>query len=289
MANDRNWSAVDDYLAETTVAQDHALEAALADTEAAGLPSIEVSPTHGKMLHLLARIAGARNALEIGALGGYSTIWIARALPAGGKLVTLEANERHASVARANITRAGLADRVEIRVGAALDSLPKIEAEGLAPFDFVFIDADKENNANYVAWALRLSRPGTTVRRRQRGQGRPDSGREVPGSRRRRRAKNVRDDEERAATSRDRRSDRRRQGLGRLCARGRSVIADERQTERPPRGGLSNEELRAQAAIGTDLRDDRYPTKPSPAKPNVIIAQVEGSGAEMEKFSEPFA
>ncbi len=163
MANDRNWSAVDDYLAETTVAQDHALEAALADTEAAGLPSIEVSPTHGKMLHLLARIAGARNALEIGALGGYSTIWIARALPAGGKLVTLEANERHASVARANITRAGLADRVEIRVGAALDSLPKIEAEGLAPFDFVFIDADKENNANYVAWALRLSRPGTTV------------------------------------------------------------------------------------------------------------------------------
>ncbi len=115
------------------------------------------------MLHLLARIAGARKALEIGALGGYSTIWIARALPAGGRLITLEADERHASVARANVARAGLADKVEVRVGAALDSLPGIEAEGLAPFDFVFIDADKENNANYLAWALRLSRPGTTI------------------------------------------------------------------------------------------------------------------------------
>ncbi len=162
MARDTRWNAVDEYFAPI-VAQDQPLEAALAANEAAGLPPIDVSAAHGKMLHLLARIAGARKALEIGALGGYSTIRIARALPADGRLVTLEAVEEHASVARANIARAGLSDRVEVRVGAALDSLPKIEAEGLAPFDFVFIDADKENNANYLAWALRLSRPGTTI------------------------------------------------------------------------------------------------------------------------------
>ncbi len=162
MANNPRWNAVDDYFARI-VRQDEALDAALAANAAAGLPPIDVSPAHGKMLHLLARIAGARKALEIGALGGYSTIWIARALPAGGRLITLEADERHASVARANVARAGLADKVEVRVGAALDSLPGIEAEGLAPFDFVFIDADKENNANYLAWALRLSRPGTTI------------------------------------------------------------------------------------------------------------------------------
>jgi predicted O-methyltransferase YrrM len=163
LAKDKRWSAVDDYFTQSIVAQDDALEAALAASEAEGLPPIEVSAPHGKMLHLLARIAGARKALEIGALGGYSSIWIARALPADGKLVTLEAVEHHASIARANVARAGLSDQVDIRVGAALDSLPKIEAEGLAPFDFVFIDADKENNANYLAWALRLSRPGTTI------------------------------------------------------------------------------------------------------------------------------
>ncbi len=163
MAKDKRWSAVDDYFAQSIVAQDDALEAALASSEAEGLPPIEVSAAHGKMLHLLVRIAGARKALEIGALGGYSTIWIARALPADGKLVTLEAVDRHAAIARANVARAGLSDRVDIRVGAALESLPKIEAEGLAPFDFVFIDADKENNTNYLAWALRLSRPGTTI------------------------------------------------------------------------------------------------------------------------------
>ncbi len=161
--DDKRWSAVDDYLVEAVVGRDAALEAALADNEAAGLPPIDVSPTHGKMLHLLARIAGARHALEIGALGGYSTIWIARALPADGRLVTLEAVEKHAAIARANVARAGLADKVEVRVGAALDSLPKIEAEGLGPFDFVFIDADKENNANYLSWALRLARPGATI------------------------------------------------------------------------------------------------------------------------------
>ena len=163
MANDRQWRAVDDYFGEAIVHEDEALRAALAASEAAGLPPIEVSAAHGKMLHLLARIAGARNALEIGALGGYSTIWIARALPAGGRLVSLEAVEKHAAVARANVEAAGLSDKVEVRVGAALDSLPRIEAEGLGPFDFVFIDADKENNANYLAWALRLSRPGTTI------------------------------------------------------------------------------------------------------------------------------
>lgn len=162
MARDTRWNAVDEYFAPI-VAQDQPLEAALAANEAAGLPPIDVSAAHGKMLHLLARIAGARKALEIGALGGYSTIWIARALPADGRLVTLEAVEEHASVARANIARAGLSDRVEVRVGAALDSLPKIEAEGLGPFDFVVIDADKSNNPNYLSWALRLSRPGTVI------------------------------------------------------------------------------------------------------------------------------
>ena len=163
MADDKRWAAVDDYFGETIVAEDEALRATLAANEAAGLPAIDVSPAHGKMLSLLTRIAGARNALEIGALGGYSTIWIARALLPGGRLVTLEADGRHAAVARKNLARAALSDKVDIRVGTALSSLPKIEAEGLGPFDFIFIDADKENNANYLAWALRLSRPGTTI------------------------------------------------------------------------------------------------------------------------------
>ncbi len=161
--NERRWSAVDAYFTKTIVGQDGALEATLTANAAAGLPQIDVSPPHGKMLHLLARIAGAGKALEIGALGGYSTIWIARALPPQGRLISLEADERHATVARRNIARAGLSEKVEIRLGAALDLLPKIEAEGLGPFDFVFIDADKSNNANYLAWALRLSRPGTVI------------------------------------------------------------------------------------------------------------------------------
>ena len=161
--NERRWSAVDAYFTKTIVKQDAALEAALAANATAGLPQIDVSPPHGKLLHLLARMAGTRKALEIGALGGYSTIWIARALPQDGRLVTLEASETHAAVARRNIARASLSDKVEVRVAPALESLPKIEAEGLAPFDFVFIDADKSNNANYLAWALRLSRPGTLI------------------------------------------------------------------------------------------------------------------------------
>ncbi len=155
--------AVDDYFTETVVAPDPALEEALAANAAAGLPSIDVSAPQGKLIHLLARMTGARKALEIGTLGGYSTIWLASALPDGGRLMTLERSARHAEVARRNVARASLAGKVEIRTGAALETLPKIEAEGLGPFDFVFIDADKENNAAYLEWALRLSRPGTTI------------------------------------------------------------------------------------------------------------------------------
>ncbi len=163
MTGEKQWRAVDDYFVRTIIGADRPLEEALAANAVAGLPQIDVSPPHGKLLHLLARIAGAAKALEIGALGGYSAIWIARALPPDGRLVTLEADETHASVARENLARAGLSEKVEIRVGPALDNLPKIEAEGLGPFDFVFIDADKSNNANYLAWTLRLSRPGTVI------------------------------------------------------------------------------------------------------------------------------
>ena len=155
--------AVDDYFAETIVAPDRALEEALAANAAAGLPSIDVSASQGKLIHLLARMTGARKALEIGTLGGYSTIWLASALPDDGRLITLEWNARHAEVARRNVARAGLGGKVEVRTGAALKTLPKIEAEGLGPFDFVFIDADKVNNAAYLEWALRLSRPGTAI------------------------------------------------------------------------------------------------------------------------------
>jgi predicted O-methyltransferase YrrM len=161
--DERLWSAVDAYFTRTIVWQDGVLEAALAANAAAGLPQIDVSPPFGKLLYLLARAAGAVTALEIGALGGYSTIWIARALPPEGRLLTLEAAETHAAVARRNVARAALSEKVEVRLGAALDLLPKIEAEGLGPFDFVFIDADKSNYANYLAWALRLSRPGTVI------------------------------------------------------------------------------------------------------------------------------
>jgi predicted O-methyltransferase YrrM len=160
---ERQWRTVDAFFTGTIIKQDGALEAALAANAAAGLPQIDVSPPHGKLLHLLARMAGARKALEIGALGGYSAIWIARALPPDGRLVTLEADENHARIARENIARAGLTEKVDIRVGPALDNLPKIEAERLGPFDFVFIDADKSNNENYLSWALRLSRRGTAI------------------------------------------------------------------------------------------------------------------------------
>jgi predicted O-methyltransferase YrrM len=163
LTNKRQWSEVDDYFARTIVAPDRALEEALAANAAAGLPSIDVSAPQGKLIHLLARTTGARKALEIGALGGYSTIWIGRALPDDGRLLTLELNAKRADIARRNVARAGLGGKVEVRTGAALETLAKIEAEGLGPFDFVFIDADKTNNAAYLQWALRLSRPGTAI------------------------------------------------------------------------------------------------------------------------------
>ncbi|MEU9704282.1 O-methyltransferase [Streptomyces sp. NPDC047981] len=157
------WSTVDRYFTDLLAPADEALAAALADSTAAGLPEIAVAPNQGKLLSLLVAVAGARSVLEIGTLGGYSTIWMARALPADGRMVSLEYNPAHADVARANIARAGLDKIVEVRTGAALDSLPQLEAEGAGPFDFVFIDADKVNNPHYVEWALRLSRPGTVI------------------------------------------------------------------------------------------------------------------------------
>jgi predicted O-methyltransferase YrrM len=163
MTNARRWRAVDAYLTETIVAPDRALEEALAANAAAGLPSIDVSAPQGKLIHLLARMTGARKALEIGALGGYSTIWLARALPDDGRLIALELNAKHAEIARRNVARAGLSGKVQVRTGAALATLPKVEAEGLGPFDFIFIDADKGNNAAYLEWSLRLSRPGTAI------------------------------------------------------------------------------------------------------------------------------
>ncbi|QDC14345.1 O-methyltransferase [Rhodococcus ruber] len=156
-----DWAATDSYLAELLVGDDPALTAALEANAAAGLPPIDVAPVQGKLLHLLARIRGARRILEIGTLGGYSTIWLARAVGDDGRVVTLEYEPRHAEVARANLDRAGVGERVEVRVGAALDLLPSLEGE--APFDLVFVDADKENNPHYVRWALRLGRPGTVI------------------------------------------------------------------------------------------------------------------------------
>jgi predicted O-methyltransferase YrrM len=157
------WTDVDRYITERLVPHDEALRAALAASEAAGLPPIQVSPSQGMLLHLLARMQGAREILEIGTLGGYSTIWMARALPADGRLVSLEADPRHAEVARANVTRAGLDDVVEIRLGRALDTLPQLAADALGPFDLIFIDADKPNIPQYLEWALRLSRRGSLI------------------------------------------------------------------------------------------------------------------------------
>jgi predicted O-methyltransferase YrrM len=157
------WAAVDRYVTDTLVGRDPALEAALEASVAAGLPPINVSPAQGKLLHLLARLHGARAILEVGTLGGYSTIWLARALPPGGRLVTLEAEPAHARVASANIANAGLAGVVDLRLGPALETLPRLEAEGKGPFDFVFIDADKPSTPDYFTWALALSRPGSVI------------------------------------------------------------------------------------------------------------------------------
>ena len=157
------WSSVDDYLSSTLHLSDPALAETLAASDQAGLPSIQVSPTQGKLLHLLARIQGARTVLEIGTLGGYSTIWLARALPPDGRIITLEVDPKHAEVARKNVARAGFEKNVEIRVGKAMELLPRMTAEGLGPFDLIFIDADKENNPNYFAWALKLARRGSLI------------------------------------------------------------------------------------------------------------------------------
>ncbi|MBV9221203.1 MAG: O-methyltransferase [Methylobacteriaceae bacterium] len=159
----KQWTAVDRYITDLFAPADPALAKALKTSAAAGLPPINVSPNQGKLLMLLARLQGARSILEIGTLGGYSTIWLARGLPPGGRLVTLEAEARHAEVARANIADAGLADIVELRLGPALDTLPKLAAEGRGPFDLIFIDADKPNNPDYFAWALQLSRRGSLI------------------------------------------------------------------------------------------------------------------------------
>jgi predicted O-methyltransferase YrrM len=157
------WTAVDDYFNQLFIPPDAALEAALQATADAGIPAINVAPNQGKLLHLFARMHGAKTILEVGTLGGYSTIWLARALPEGGRLITLELDPKHAKVARANIERAGLADKVEVRVGSAHDTLPLLADEGLPPFDLVFIDADKPSNPVYLEWALKLTRPGSVI------------------------------------------------------------------------------------------------------------------------------
>lgn len=157
------WTAVDRYITDLLVPPDPALDAALQASAAAGLPPINVSPNQGKLLLLLARLQGARTILEIGTLGGYSTIWLARALPVDGRLITLEVDPKHAEVARANIARAGLSEVVELRLGRALDTLPQLAAEGRGPFDLIFIDADKPSNPDYFAWALKLSRRGSLI------------------------------------------------------------------------------------------------------------------------------
>jgi predicted O-methyltransferase YrrM len=154
---------IDAYVEDLFAGEDEALRAARAEMARAGLPSINVSPTAGKLLYLLARLNGARRILEIGTLGGYSAIWLARALPPDGQLLSLELEERHAAVARANLQRAGVADRVEVRVGPALESLTALAAAGEEPFDVIFIDADKPGYLDYLEWSVRLSRPGTLI------------------------------------------------------------------------------------------------------------------------------
>jgi predicted O-methyltransferase YrrM len=157
------FAAVDLFVGATLVPQDEVLREALGRAEAAGLPQIQVSPPQGKLLQMLVRMVGARTVLEFGTLGGYSTILMARALPEGGRLITLEANADYAEVARGSIERAGLGDIVDLRVGAALQTLPKLAAEGAGPFDLTFIDADKVNTPDYFAWALDNSHPGSLI------------------------------------------------------------------------------------------------------------------------------
>jgi predicted O-methyltransferase YrrM len=157
------WTAVDQYINQMLVPTDPVLDAALRGSTEGGLPAIQVSPPQGKLLHLLVAATGAHNILELGTLGGYSTIWMARALPSGGRLLTLEASAKHAEVALANFNRAGLVDRVELKLGPALQTLPQVASEGRGPFDFIFIDANKSTMAEYFDWSLKLSRKGTLI------------------------------------------------------------------------------------------------------------------------------
>jgi predicted O-methyltransferase YrrM len=157
------WTAVDQYINNLIIPSDPALDAVLEVSAAAALPPISVTPAQGKLLHLLARIQGARRILEIGTLAGYSTIWLARALPANGRLITLESDPGHAEIARANIARAGLADRIDVRLGPALETLPRLVEQGEGPFDLTFIDADRQNLPAYFEWALKLSRLGSVI------------------------------------------------------------------------------------------------------------------------------
>ncbi|MEA2765997.1 MAG: hypothetical protein QOK07_2401 [Gemmatimonadaceae bacterium] len=157
------WTVVDNFFSEALLASDPVLESVLESSRAAGLPAIAVSPNQGRLLEILARMLGARSILEIGTLGAYSTIWLARGMQPGGRLITLESDPGHAAVARGNIARAGLQDVVDLRLGSATDTLPQIEAERRGPFDLIFIDADKKNIPAYFEWALRLSRPGSLI------------------------------------------------------------------------------------------------------------------------------
>jgi predicted O-methyltransferase YrrM len=161
--NEQLWTDVDRYLAHLVIQPDAALNAALDASVAAGLPPIAVSPNLGKLLHLLARLIGARSILEIGTLGGYSTIWLARAIPPGGRVVTLEVDSHHADVARANFVRAGVTDRIDLRLASALETLPQLAAEKRDAFDLIFIDADKPNIPAYFTWALQLARRGSAI------------------------------------------------------------------------------------------------------------------------------
>lgn len=161
--NEKIWTAVDRYAASSLLGSDPVMEDILERNRGSGLPAIDVSPLQGKFLDLMVRMCGARHILEIGTLGGYSTVWMARALPAGGRIVTLELEERHARIARRNFAAAGVSDRIELHVGPALSSLEKLGEARADPFDLVFIDADKPNNRRYLEWAMRLARPGTVI------------------------------------------------------------------------------------------------------------------------------
>jgi len=161
--NQELWNSVDRYITDTLLSPDPALDDALASSEAAGLPPIQVSAPQGKLLEVFARIQSATRILEVGTLGGYSTIWLARGLAADGRLVTLEVDPKHAAIAAGNIARAGFGDRVELRLGNALEILPQLAEEGYGPFDLAFIDADKPSIPEYFTWALKMSRPGSLI------------------------------------------------------------------------------------------------------------------------------